>query len=181
MSLTFPAGTTAGEVSAVASATGPLPEGFILWGSSPVYFHLTSTATFDEQVEVCLAYDPAAFPGQTPRLYHHHRDAGSYTWTNITTSQSPGLVCGLTSSFSPFVLGVPIVEEPEHDGSTVPPAKGVISHDNGWDTGLLDGDYTISMNLWWGENASEVRLYEGSDADRVLVGSATLTRATPSA
>lgn len=182
VSLTFPAGTTAGEVSAVASATGPLPSGFILWGSTPVFFHLSSTATFDAPVEVCLEYDAASFPaGQVPRLYHHGYSGGAYSWADITSSREPGRVCGLTSTFSPFVLGFPLVEEPVHDGSTAPPAKGVISHDNGWDTGLLDGDYTVSMNLWWGENASEVRLYEGSDADRVLVGTAALTRATPSA
>lgn len=40
------------------------------------------------------------------------------------------------------------------------PGTGVLSHDNGWDTGLADGDYTVKMNLWWGQNASSLRLYE---------------------
>ncbi|QEO14035.1 hypothetical protein FLP10_06055 [Agromyces intestinalis] len=47
------------------------------------------------------------------------------------------------------------------DTSTRPPALGALSHDNGWDTGLLDGDYTVSMHLWWGENATAFRLFEG--------------------
>lgn len=46
------------------------------------------------------------------------------------------------------------------DPATAAPAKGVLSHDNGWDTGLMDGDYRITMNLWWGQNASSLRLYE---------------------
>jgi hypothetical protein len=36
----------------------------------------------------------------------------------------------------------------------------VLSHDNGWDSGLQDGDYNVRMNLWYGENASSFRLYE---------------------
>jgi len=46
------------------------------------------------------------------------------------------------------------------DASTSAPAVGVLSHDNGWDTGLRDGDYTVRMNLWWGVNGSSFRLYE---------------------
>jgi len=46
------------------------------------------------------------------------------------------------------------------EGARTAPAVGVLSHDNGWDTGLKDGDYTVRMNLWWGENASAFRLFE---------------------
>ncbi|MGO4595051.1 RICIN domain-containing protein [Leifsonia sp. 2TAF2] len=46
------------------------------------------------------------------------------------------------------------------DGSTSKPGKAVLSNDNGWDTGLKDGDYNVVMNLWWGEEGSIYRLYE---------------------
>ncbi|RZI92024.1 MAG: hypothetical protein EOO67_09475, partial [Microbacterium sp.] len=49
---------------------------------------------------------------------------------------------------------------PLDDGAEAVPSSGVLSSDNGWDTGLRDGDYTVSMDLWWGENASSFRLYE---------------------
>lgn len=57
------------------------------------------------------------------------------------------------------------------------PAKGQLSSDNGWDTGLLDGDYRITMNLWSGENASRFTLYENG----VEIGSQWLTPRTPAA
>lgn len=57
------------------------------------------------------------------------------------------------------------------DTAIAVPAKGVLSHDNGWDTGLLDGDFTVRMNLWWGQNASSMRLYE----DGVLIATVPLT------
>ncbi|WP_429762752.1 phosphodiester glycosidase family protein [Isoptericola nanjingensis] len=62
------------------------------------------------------------------------------------------------------------------------PGTARISDDNGWDTGLRDGDYRVLVDLWWGENATGLRLYEdgalihseklahgGTDAQRIAV------------
>lgn len=63
------------------------------------------------------------------------------------------------------------------DQEQAAPAPAVLSSDNGWDTGLHDGDYTVSVDLWWGSNASRVELYE----DGELIEAQTLQPATPSA
>ncbi|MET0446806.1 MAG: chitinase N-terminal domain-containing protein, partial [Aeromicrobium sp.] len=49
------------------------------------------------------------------------------------------------------------------DGATAAPARGQLSHDNGWDTGIADGDYTVHMNLWWGTNGSKLRIFENGE------------------
>jgi hypothetical protein len=55
------------------------------------------------------------------------------------------------------------------------PGRPELSHNNGHDTGLLDGDYEVRMNLWWGNNADSYRLYENG----VLIDSQALAAQTP--
>ncbi|WP_420872092.1 early set domain-containing protein [Cohnella rhizosphaerae] len=57
------------------------------------------------------------------------------------------------------------------------PGVPVLSSDNGYDTGLLDGDYKISMNLWYGENATIFKLYEND----MLIDTQRLASASPAA
>ncbi len=45
-------------------------------------------------------------------------------------------------------------------GASAAPDTPRLSHDNGWDNGLHDGDYTVTATLWWGQNATVVKLYE---------------------
>ncbi|MGJ6980282.1 FN3 associated domain-containing protein [Aestuariimicrobium soli] len=73
------------------------------------------------------------------------------------------------------VYGLP--ETDAADGATVAPGQGVLSTDEGWDTGLKDGTFTVTMNLWHGANGSIFRLYR----DGVLVDRVPLTMHSPSA
>ena len=53
----------------------------------------------------------------------------------------------------------------------------MLSHDNGHDTGLRDGDYRVTADLWWGQNATVVKLFE----DGALVGARAVEAASPGA
>lgn len=88
------------------------------------------------------------------------------------TASAPGFTD--TSATSQPV--VPVEVQPG-DGSKAAPGRGVLSSDNGWDTGLQDGDYAITMNLWWGTNATLLKLYENG----TLIATKRLTAATPAA
>ncbi|OPA75124.1 hypothetical protein BVG16_21170 [Paenibacillus selenitireducens] len=57
------------------------------------------------------------------------------------------------------------------------PGKPVLSDDNGYDTGIHDGKYKVTMNMWWGKNGSTYRLYEND----VLIDTQTLTDHSPNA
>ncbi|MBO3103665.1 pectate lyase family protein [Cellulomonas fengjieae] len=59
--------------------------------------------------------------------------------------------------------------------ATTAPGVAALTDDNGWDTGLRDGSYTVTANLWWGQNATVARLYENG----VLVDARWLTGTTP--
>ncbi|WP_395728672.1 hypothetical protein [Nakamurella sp.] len=61
--------------------------------------------------------------------------------------------------------------------ATGKPGTPVLSDDNGWDTGLRDSDYTITMNMWWGNNGSTYRLFENGN----LIASRDLVDNSPAA
>lgn len=61
--------------------------------------------------------------------------------------------------------------------ATGAPGLPVLSDNNGQDTGLRDGDYRITMNMWWGNNGSSYRLYENDK----LIGEGKLTAQSPAA
>lgn len=89
------------------------PSGFVL-GDPPVYYTISTTATFPGQVEVCLSFEPGTFqPGPAPRIYHYSGGA----WAGVATTViagTPPRACGSVSSFSPFALGLAI-EPPAND------------------------------------------------------------------
>jgi arabinogalactan endo-1,4-beta-galactosidase len=64
-------------------------------------------------------------------------------------------VDGARTALSAAVEGLLVL-----DAARTAPGRGILSRDNGWDTGLKDGEYTVRMNLWWGENATKLRVFE---------------------
>ena len=78
---------------------------------------------------------------------------------------------------SAATASVTLPEVPSNDGAKAAPGKGVLSSNDGWDTGLKDGTFQVAMNLWWGENGSLFKLYQ----DGELVAKVPLTMMTPGA
>ncbi|MEF2247330.1 sugar-binding protein [Paenibacillus sp. IITD108] len=75
------------------------------------------------------------------------------------------------SAFGDLLL-VPLAAEIT---SQAAPKKPILSDNNGHDTGLLDGNYEITMNMWWGNNGSLYQLYEND----VLIDSQLLSENPP--
>ncbi|GGG61570.1 OmpL47-type beta-barrel domain-containing protein [Paenibacillus radicis (ex Gao et al. 2016)] len=65
-------------------------------------------------------------------------------------------------------------ETPKATGA---PAKPVLSDNNGQANGLRGGSYTVTMNVWWGNNGSEFKLYENG----VLISTKRVTDNSPAA
>ncbi|WP_285229636.1 rhamnogalacturonan lyase family protein [Paenibacillus albidus] len=101
-------------------------------------------------------------------------------WQNVGYNQPP---------HPGFYLGEgmeqPAAPHIKYGGTTPPPpvkaddvpGRPVLSSNNGHDTGLLDGDYRITMNMWWGNNGTTYKLFE----DGKLIDTQTLTDDSPAA
>jgi Tol biopolymer transport system component len=104
VALSFAAITTPGNTSVTYTETAPpLPAGFLV-GSR--YVDITTTAVFSGTITVCVEYDPTTTPDPAAlQLLHYEGGA----WVNITTGFDAvaHVVCGQTTSLSPFVLAIP--------------------------------------------------------------------------
>ncbi|MCQ4085342.1 chitinase N-terminal domain-containing protein [Saccharibacillus sp. JS10] len=91
---------------------------------------------------------------------------------------------GVADVVAAAITEEPPVEQPEPeqpqpvDGTaTAAPGTPVLSDNNGHDNGLRDGSYTVTMNLWWGNNGSSYTLYE----DGKVIKSGLLSDVSPNA
>jgi hypothetical protein len=118
----FSSVTGSGEttVTLIAAGTGPAeapPSGFAL-GNPPVYYDVASTAEFSGPVTLCFLYAGVNVGAGVPRLFHFEG-----AWVDITTSVDPNtqIICGTTTSFSPFAVFVsPIVRTGFHAPANAP-------------------------------------------------------------
>lgn len=107
-SLTFSNVSNGRTVSIIPSTVPTASANFrVITGSS---YNITSTATFSGNITVCLSYSDAALADKNNesgiKLFHYNNP----NWANITTSVDTvnNIVCGTTTSLSPFALMEPI-------------------------------------------------------------------------
>ena len=80
----------------------PLPNG-ATYSDVSVDIELDSTLGEDTAATVCLS--TAGVSGGRPALYHWTGNPAAWEEIGIDTSTQPGFVCGMTTTFSPFVMG----------------------------------------------------------------------------
>ncbi len=102
--VTFSNVTQAGGTGVSSSATGnAAPAGFQI-GNPPVYYDISTSASYSGTIVVCLGYSGISFNGP-PRLFHFVNGA----WVDVTTSVDTvhHIICGSVSSLSPFAIFAP--------------------------------------------------------------------------
>jgi hypothetical protein len=100
-------------------------------------------------------------------------------WDNISPTQ---YAAENTFTVQGTVAGSSIRPQAEVTVNALPlatgaPGKPVLSNDSGFTAGLKDGNYSITMNMWWGNNGTRFKLFQNG----VLIDSQNLIDASPGA
>jgi hypothetical protein len=120
VTVTFSNVVQPGVTSLTTSASGPAPpSGFQLAGS---YYNLSTTAVFTGTVTVCIKYNDAGIADETKLdLFHFENNQ----WVTITISRDivQNILCGNTTSLSPFAIFQFVNHPPTATGQSVTTAE----------------------------------------------------------
>lgn len=158
-------GAPAGPSDTTAPVVAGTPdEGTLLPDSGTLTVAVTAEDPESGVRNLDIAFDgePVA-PGQVIEL---DGLAGTHTFT-VRAVNHAGLVTAQSVQLLVYA----------DEGPAAAPGRGVLSSDSGWEDGLHDGSFTVSMNLWHGVNGSVFRLYENG----ALISTQLLTPDSPQA
>lgn len=102
--VTFPSGTSSGELVVSESATGPSgPPSNVLFAGR--YYDIGTSAQFTGTLSITIPYDDSLFSGPESGLRLYHWDGNA--WVDVTGSvdTTNNTITGLATSLSPFVVG----------------------------------------------------------------------------
>lgn len=149
-----------------------------------------ATATPAGDTSITVTWDAPDLTGPGFAEYRVYEAGGpeAVCETTETSCVIEGLELGTTHSYevagvnelgegerSAATAPVTLPEVPSDDGAKTAPARASLASNDGWDTGLEDGTFQVTMNLWWGENGSLFKLYR----DGEFVAKVPLTVSSP--
>jgi len=119
LAVTFTTVSGGGNTTVVESGSGPPPpSGYSIVGlaGQPRYWDISTTATFDGLVTVCIQYDETQVRRPETSLTLMHDDGTGFVDITTSIDTQNNIICGDTTSLSPFA--VMELSEPEPDPDT---------------------------------------------------------------
>ena len=198
VSLSFSNVVAPGVTSMASQESGPPPPQGFQVGDAPVYFDISTTATFSGAVELCYDYSGDGITDDADlKLFHFENEE----WTDVTTSHDAvnDVICGQVSSFSPFALfevkppavaasekhRVVVVATVTLEGQPVAGVELALSRsisgreaDYAW-SGTTDADGQVEIEViaegeaFWRRGASGMYLAKATNASGTVVGTWT--------
>jgi hypothetical protein len=102
--------TGGGQTQVTMQTGGPVPPNGlkVAPGSPPLYYLITSTASFTGTVTICVTYDPDFITGQEKnlKLMHYDTALNPDAWVQVQTTRDTAAneICGTVTHFSTFAL-----------------------------------------------------------------------------
>ncbi len=111
-----------GETEVAIETTGPaLPGDFQTVPVDPsTYYNITTSATYDGNIEICILYDPSDVIGLESDLTLMHYNG--INWDDITSDidTATNTICGISTTLSPFAIAEPSGSVGIDDGDLLP-------------------------------------------------------------
>ncbi len=103
VTVTFDNVTIGGTTSVTTSGTGALPPSGFKLGQPPIYYEISTTATYGGSITICIDYSGISFANENRLKLFHRQDS---SWVNVTTSLDTenDIICGTMESLSPFAI-----------------------------------------------------------------------------